>query len=246
MKLTKNKILITGGSSGIGFELAKRFLQSDNKVLICGRSDKNLELAKKELPDLEVFQCDLSKYQSCQELAQWIQNHHPDCNMLINNAALVHTADFLSDENILDKANLEFQTNTIAPITLAKLLMPVIKQNVNPVLINVTTGLVYSPKATYPFYCATKAALHSFTQGLRFQMNGSGIKIIEAMFPAVDTPWHNGNPPKIAISVEKAVSEMMRGLEKDKKEIYIGKVKLIRMISRIAPGFALRKINSLE
>lgn len=246
MKLTNKTFLITGGSSGIGLELAKRLIEKNNKVLICGRSEKKLEKAQQLLPQVEAFQCDLSLYEDCVKLATWIEELYPKCNVVINNAALVHTADFYRDDQMIEKANLEFQTNTMAPITLAKLLIPVIERNANPVLVNVTTGLVYAPKAAYPFYCATKAALHSFTQGIRFKMKDSKVKVVEALFPAVDTPWHNGNAPKIAISPGAAVEEMLKGLEKGKEEIYIGKVKLIRALSRIAPGFALKKINSLN
>jgi uncharacterized oxidoreductase len=246
MDLTNNKILITGGSSGIGLEMTKRFIERNNKVLICGRSLNKLEKAKMALPELDFFQCDLSKHEDCLHLAKWINDHHTDCNIVINNAALVHISNFYQDDRVIEKANLEFRTNTLAPITLTKLLIPLIEQNANPLLVNVTTGLVYAPRAAYPFYCATKAALHSFTQGLRVQMKDTKLRIVEVMFPAVDTPWHNGKPPKIAISPVAAVDEMIRGLKRGKEEIHVGKVKLIRMISRIAPGFALRKINSLE
>lgn len=246
MNLSKRTILVTGGSSGIGLELAKVLSNRGNKVLICGRSQEKLEKAKKLILNLEAFQCDLSSYDDCSRLANWVKNQHPNCSVLINNAALVHTTDLYKDDQAIVKANLEFQTNTLAPITLTKLLMPVLQESSDGILINVTTGLVYAPKAAYPFYCATKAALHSFTQGLRFRMKGSRIKIIEVMFPAVDTPWHRGHTPRIAISPEEAVQEMIVGLEKGKEEIYVGKVKLFRLMSRIAPGFALRKINTLK
>jgi len=108
------------------------------------------------------------------------------------------------------------------------------------------TGLLYRPRADYPFYNATKAVLHSFTQVLRKQTENSKIKIVEVMFPAVKTPWHKGKPPKIAISAEKAVNEMLKGLEKNKKEIRVAGAKMLYMVSRIAPKFAFKKVNSLE
>jgi len=167
--------------------------------------------------------------------------------MLINNAALVNVTQFYADEKAIEKADYEMRTNFMAPVILSKLLIPVLEKNVNPKLINVTTGLVYAPKAVYPFYNATKAALHSFTQVLRLQMEKvSKLSIVEVMFPAVDTPWHNGNTPKMAIPVEDAVSEMIEKLEKGEKEIKIAKVNLIYKMSRLAPKFALKKINSLE
>jgi uncharacterized oxidoreductase len=245
MNLHNNTILITGGSSGIGFELAERLTKENNKVLICGRSLKKLEEAKTGLPELDYFQCDLSNPQECIKLVKWVAENHPECNVLINNAAIVHTESFREDELAIEKAEAEVQTNLMAPIRLAKYFIPLLEQNKNPQIINITTGLVYAPKAAYPFYNATKAALHSFTQVLRIQLEASPIEVTEVMFPAVDTPWHNGHPPKIAIPAEKAVDEMIRGLQKQKPEIRVAKAKLIYLLSRMFPGFALRKINSL-
>jgi uncharacterized oxidoreductase len=246
MVLQNNTVLITGGSSGIGLEMAKQLLKKNNKVLICGSSQVKLEAAKKSFPEIEIFQCDLSKQEAYSRLAKWVEEKHPECNMLVNNAAIVHISDFCTDDSILEKANKEIQTNLIAPIVLSKFLLPVLEQNKNPKIINVTTGLVYAPKAAYPFYNATKAALHSFTQVLRMQMEKSPVSICEILLPVVDTPFHKGNAPKIAISVEKAVEEMIGGIEKGKLEIRVARVKLLYLISRVAPKFALRKINSLS
>ena len=216
MVLQKNTILITGGSSGIGLALAKRLIKKNNKVLICSRSKEKLEKAKTNYPAIEILQCDLSKEKECERLALWIQEKHPECNILINNAAIVHIADFYKDEKILEKANAEIHTNLLAPIILSKLFIPILEKNPNPKLINITSGLAYIPKADYPFYNATKAALHSFTQVLRMQMKESAIGIIEVFPPVVDTPFHKGNPPPKAISAEKAVDKMINDIEKPK------------------------------
>lgn len=246
MELSNQTIFITGGSSGIGLELVQRLLDKNNKVIICGRSAEKLEAAKKQYPQLERVQCDLSDEKECANLAYWIKENHPNLNLLVNNAALVHNTPFLETENILEKLKLEVDTNLLAPIRLIKHLHPVLEKNENPTIINITTGLVYVPRADYPFYNATKAALHSFTQVLRMQLKSTNFRVIEVMFPAVKTPWHKGKPPKIAITVEKAVNEMMKGMEKGKTEIKVSKVKILYTLFRIAPGFALKKINSLQ
>ncbi len=245
MKLENNTVLITGGSSGIGLELAKVLVAKNNKVLICGRNLEKLTQAKAQLPGIEFLQCDISKPDECEKLAKWVKDTYPACNILINNAAIVHFSNFYETENILEHARMEIETNLFAPIALSKFFIPIIEKNRFAHIINITTGLVYSPKAEYPFYNATKAALHSFTQVLRKQLSGKSIKITEVMFPAVDTPWHKGNPPKIAISTQLATEEMLKGLEKDKDEIRIAGVKLLYAVSRIAPKFAFKKINSL-
>lgn len=246
MKLQKNTVLITGGSSGLGLEMARKWLAQDNRVLICGRSKVKLDKARQELPGLITFQADISKAEDCIRLAEWVETNYPECNVLVNNAALAHSFQFTEEKEALDKAQLEIQTNLLAPIHLTKLFLPIIEKQDHAHLINITTGLVYIPRAIYPFYSGTKAALHSFTQVLRLQMSGKSVKVVEVMFPAVDTPWHKGNAPKIAISPEQAVKEMLSGLSKGKETIRVGKVKLLYLISRLAPRFALKKINALK
>lgn len=245
MHLKGNTILITGGSSGIGLELANRLQQKGNTIIICGRSTERLEQSKKINPALITYSCDLSDPVACKALVDWLKATHPALNVLVNNAAIAHTCDFRTDPDILDKATKEIAINLMAPIQLSKMVLPILERNNRPVIINVTTGLVYSPRAQYPIYNATKAALHSFTQVLRLQLESSSVDIIEVLFPAVDTPWHKGNPPKIAIAPEKAVEEMISGLKKGSSEIRVGGVKLLYMLTRVAPGIAFRKINSL-
>lgn len=247
MRLKNNTILITGGSSGIGLQLARVLLDMGNKVLVCGRSEEKLQLAKEQLPELHTFSCDLSASAGRALLHQWVTGEHSDCNILINNAALVHKTDFQKDEKMIDKAELEIATNLCAPIVLTKLFLPLLERNEGSAIINITTGLVYTPRAAYPIYNATKAGLHAFSQVLRHQLKDtSPLQVIEVLMTVVDTPWHQGEAPKIAISVEKAVAEMLRELEGDKQEIRIGKVKLLYLMSRIAPGFIFRKLNSLS
>lgn len=245
MILSNNTILITGGSSGLGLQMAKDFLQKNNRVLICGRSIKKLEEAKKQLPNIEIFQCDISKKEECEKLANWVAKNHPNCNVLINNAAIVHNTSFVEDEKMVEKAIAEINTNLTAPIILTKLFIPILQQNKNPQLINVTSGLAYIPRVIYPIYNATKAGLHSFTQMLRKQLEGSDVCVTEVFFPVVDTPFHKGNAPKIAITAQEAVKELYAGLEKDKPEIRIGKVKILYKLSRFFPSFAFKAINQL-
>ncbi|MGB5698566.1 SDR family oxidoreductase [Muriicola sp.] len=246
MKLENNTVLITGGSSGIGLELSKVLIQKGNKVIICGRSNEKLTKAREIEPKLITYQCDLSISEECINFSKKITEKHPELNVLINNAAIVNKTNFLNTDTIVEMAENEMQTNFMAPIRLIHLLSPILQKNNKPTIINITTGLIYTPRADYPFYNATKAALHSFTQVFRKQTENSNINIVEVMFPAVKTPWHKGKPPKIAISAEKAVNEMIKGLEKNKKEIRVAGAKMLYIVSRIAPKFAFRKVNSLE
>ncbi|MFZ4548830.1 MAG: SDR family oxidoreductase [Bacteroidales bacterium] len=246
MKLKNNTVLITGGSSGIGLELSKVLVKKGNKVIICGKSNDKLLAAKKLEPKLITYQCDLSDSQECADSARKVIENHPELNILVNNAAIVNKIDFFNDENALVLAESEYQTNLLAPIRLIKLLFKTISSNDYPALINITTGLIYAPRVIYPFYNSSKSALHSFTQTLRVRLKDNKTKVVEVMFPAVDTPWHKGTPPNIAIPVEKAVAEMITGLEKGHSEIRVGGAKILYLISRIAPSFALKKVNEIR
>lgn len=245
MKIINSTVLITGGSSGIGLKLSKVLIQRGNKVIICGKSNEKLMAAKQIMPQLITYQCDLSDSQQCIDFAEKIRENHPDLNILINNAAIVNKIDFIGEEKAIELAENEYQTNLLAPIRLIKLLYPTLSANESPAIINITTGLIYAPRYIYPFYNSSKSALHSFTQTLRIRLKDEKTEVIEVMFPAVDTPWHQGSPPKIAIGVEQAVFEMMHGLEKGRSEIKVGGAKILYLISRLAPSFALKKVNEI-
>jgi uncharacterized oxidoreductase len=245
MKLQHQTVLITGGSSGIGLELAKQLIAKQNSVIICGRSAERLAEAKVIIPQVHTFPCDISNENDRLKLFEWVITHHPACNVLVNNAAIVHKTNFHTDPEIIQKAVQEIATNLIAPIALTKAFLKRFEQQNASAVINITTGLIYAPRAVYPIYNATKAALHSFTQVLRYQLRELPVDVIEVMMPAVATPWHNDNVPKIAISPAKAVYEMIEKLENGANEIRIGKVNILYALSRIAPAFAFRKINQL-
>lgn len=245
MEVSNNTIVVTGGSSGLGLEMCRQLIEKGNKVIACSRSLEKLQEVQKQLPDLVIYKCDIAKESECEYFIEWLRINYPQLNVLVNNAAIAHKIHFVNDLFSLEKMNDEFLVNLQAPIRLIKLLFPLLIQNQNAKIINITTGLVYVPRATYPFYNAAKAGLHSFTQVLREQLKQEQVKIIEVLFPVVDTPWHKGNPPKIAISPQKAVSEMLKSISRNQTEIRIAKVKLLYFLFRIAPRFAFNKINSL-
>ncbi|KQS53474.1 oxidoreductase [Flavobacterium sp. Leaf359] len=246
MTLQNNTILITGGSSGLGLEMAKQFISLGNKVIVCSRTSEKLRQAQKTVPGIITYVCDISIEEERRKLSKWIEEHHPEINILINNAAIVHRIQFAEDAESYEKSAREIATNLQAPIHLCQLFLPLLAVNPNAKIINITTGLVYVPRTDYPFYNATKAALHSFTQVLRNQLKNNSIKVTEVLFPVVDTPWHEGNAPKIAITPHKAVNEMIKGLINGKNEIRVGKVRILYYLARLAPKFAFRKINSLR
>lgn len=240
-----SKILITGGSSGIGLEMARQFTALGHRVVICGRDEGRLAEARSNLPEIDTFACDISDPKQREALYQWIVRVHPDCNVLVNNAAIVFRTSFLEDQEAFLKIQTEFEVNCLAPIALIKRMLPDLEKIPGSEIVTITTGLVYAPKAEYPGYNATKAALHSFLQGLRYTLSKKNypVRITEVLMPAVDTPWHGGNPPAIAISPQRAVKEMMQKLNKGKEEIRVGKVKILYWIARLSPGLAMNIVN---
>jgi uncharacterized oxidoreductase len=246
MKLQHQTILITGGSSGIGLELAKQLIYLQNTVIICGRSEKKLAAAKRLSPQLITLACDISHDEGRTMLIEFIKLHYPECSVLINNAAIVYRTDFRTDALMIRKAQTEINTNLLAPIALTKLFLPLFENKPGAAIINITTGLIYAPRAEYPIYNATKAALHAFTQVMRHRLKETTVKIVEVMMPVVDTPWHNGNVPKIAITPEDAVNRMLKGLKAGKPEVRVGAVKLLYFVSRISPKLAFRLINGIS
>jgi len=246
LKLKDNTILITGGASGIGLELTKTLLQMGNTIIICGRSENKLQKVKNDLPQVHTFQCDVSDQTQREELFSQVTNEHPRLNILINNAVIVNYLKIQDKNYSAALVDQEIQTNFIGPVGLINLFLPHLNRQKNSTIINMTTGLVYAPHADMPGYCASKAALHSFTQCLRLQLKDSPIKIIEVMMTAVDTHFHDGgHVPDIAITTEKAVALMLNGIQKSINEIKIGKVKLLSLLCRIAPDFSLNKVNKL-
>lgn len=183
MNLSNNKILITGGASGIGLGLAERFVNENNTVIICGRREAALADAKQLIPSLVTKRCDVSKAEERIQLYEWIKKVHPDLNVLVNNAGIQQWMS-VTDDDFFARAKDEINTNIESPIHLISLFQRLDSLNV---IMNVTSGLSFSPLSKVPVYCATKAFFHSFTLSLRHQLKLRNIEVIELIPPALNT-----------------------------------------------------------
>lgn len=183
MKLSSNKILITGGGSGIGFALAERFVQEENSVIICGRREDTLAAAKEKLPSIITRQCDLAEESERVSLYEWIAKEHGDLNVLVNNAGIQNWM-AIDDEDFLRRAKAEITTNIEAPIHLTQLFL---KLDSLDTIMNVTSGLAFVPFTKVPVYSATKAFFHSFTTSLAFLLKSRNMEVIEIIPPALNT-----------------------------------------------------------
>lgn len=226
MKLNNNTILITGGSKGIGLELAKRFLDLENNVIICARGEQDLIKIKEKYPKINVIKCDVSNKDERNSMINIIKKNYKTLNVLINNAGIQRDVNFNEDDEInLD----EIAINLEAPIHLIKDLLPIIKNNKNSAILNVSSGLAFTPLANVPIYCATKAAMHSLTMSLRYQLKNE-VEVIEIIPPAVDTNLNEEGRKKrfdktgftFDLKVDKYVDEVMEGLSEKKLEIGFG------------------------
>lgn len=226
MKLTGNTILVTGGASGIGLALARRLLKDGNRVIACGRSAATLDRARQEAPGLVTRVCDVADPDSRRAMVEWLTVNHPSLNVLINNAGVQHRRDFRDDPAIgtLDQ---EVAINFTAPIHLITELLPVLRRQDAAAIVNVTSGLAFSPMADVPVYCATKAALHSFTLSLRHQLKATRIQVVEIAPPIVDTGLggdarSGGTVNSRMMSAEDFAAEAVAQLQAGKDEILVG------------------------
>lgn len=211
MKLANNKILITGGGSGIGLGLTERFIQEGNAVIICGRREALLREVADRFPTVIAKVCDLSLENDRLELYNWVAENHSDLNVLVNNAGIQNWMD-ISDNDFYQKANNEITTNVIAPLHLTTLFINL--KSINTIL-NVTSALAFIPLSKVPVYCATKAFMRSFTLSLRHSLKSKGIEVIEMIPPPLNTDLgakglHDEYPP-VSGFIEAVFQQMKEG-----------------------------------
>jgi len=221
MDLSSNTVLITGGSNGIGFALAERFLKAGSEVIICGRRENKLKEVKDKYPKIHTFKCDTGNETERIELFSKVIEQYPSLNVLINNAGIQRKIDLTKEED-WKKTEEEILINFNGYIHLSILFIPhLLKQN-NPVLMNVSSGLAFVPMASAPIYCATKAGIHSFTMSLRHQLNKTTIKVIEIIPPAVDTDLGGPGLHKFGTPLNEFADDVIAKLQKDDNEIAYG------------------------
>ncbi|HAP60367.1 MAG TPA: oxidoreductase [Cytophagales bacterium] len=237
MQLHGNKILITGATAGIGEALLHRFVSLGNQVIAVGRNEQKLQALAEKYERVIPFVCDVGKAEDLDRLVMQVEQEHPDTNVLINNAGVQYNYQVAEEPQLLGKMAHEVQVNYLAPLKLIALLLPTLSANNPAAIVNVTSGLGLVPKAQAPVYCGTKAGLHMTTKALRYQL--PQVRVFEIIPPLVDTQMTAGRG-KGKISPEQLVDEFIRAFRKEKLEVSIGKVKLLRFINRLSPALADR------
>ncbi|MCX6126196.1 MAG: SDR family NAD(P)-dependent oxidoreductase [Proteobacteria bacterium] len=248
MELSKNTILITGGASGIGLELARQLDKLNNTVILTGRDKDKLAKAKALLPKAHVYQSDVSDPQAIALLFEKVTKEFPSLNMLINNAGIMRTINLHEAGGTLVEITQEVDINLHGPIRMIKQFLPHLKAKSVAAIVNVTSGLAFVPLPVSPVYCATKAGLHSFTQSLRVQLKDTKIKVFELAPPATQTEllgeFKSEDMKGIAImGLESMVAVAMQGFADDRFEIRPGQSNQLKLMSRIAPEFILKQMS---
>lgn len=226
MEIANKTILITGGTSGIGLAMVKQ-LSAHNVVLVIARSLEKTTTLFRSHTNIHCYNCDLLSNANIAECFKQIVLDHPDISILINNAGIQYTPCFIDADFTINSIEEEIQVNLYAPLILGAMLINHWQQkNNNATIVNISSALAIFPKTTAAVYCATKAALHSFSSSLSYQLESTNMRVCEVILPLVDTPMTAGRPGK-KISADLAAKEIILGISKQKKRIYVGKTKWI-------------------
>ena len=232
MKTTGNTILITGGGSGIGRGLAEAFYKLGNQVVVSGRTQKTLDAVVAANPGVRALTVDMADAGSVREFAARLTSEFPALNVLVNNAGVARPENLRDQPADLADVEATVATNVLGPIRLTAALLPHFLQRSHAAVMNVSSGLAMVPRAGMPTYSATKAALHSYTESLRYQLQGSPVEVLELIPPYVQTTLggeRQANDPR-AMPLDAFIKEVMDILQNqpDAKEINVKNVYPLR------------------
>jgi uncharacterized oxidoreductase len=235
MDVNGKTVLLTGGSAGIGREIARQLQAKGAIVILTGRDPARLAAMRAE--GFEALAADLSNAAGVDALVEALGEQPID--VLINNAGQLVDHDFRKGAPDADAADDAIYANLTAPIRLITAFVPRLRDRPQAAIVNVTSGLAIAPAARQPVYCATKAGLRFYTLALREQLKGTAIKVIEALPPVVDTQMNDGNPMKKMPAAECA-RQIIAAIEQRRDEANIGMTRALRIVESIAPSLARR------
>jgi uncharacterized oxidoreductase len=232
MKTTDNTILITGGGSGIGRAMAEAFHRLGNQVVIAARGQRSLDETTAANPGMKSLTVNLSDPKSIESFAVQVTKDYPSLNVLINNAGIMQPENLLEKPSDLSTAEKTITTNLLGPIRLTAALLPSLRKQPRATIINVSSGLAFVPLTMTPTYCATKAAIHSYTQSLRHQLRSTNLEVIELIPPYVQTTLmgdQQADDPR-AMPLDDFIGEVMSILQSqpDVKEVCVKNVYPLR------------------
>jgi uncharacterized oxidoreductase len=243
MKLTGRTILVTGGSAGIGLAFALRFLELGNQVIVTGRRQSLLDEVKAKHPKLHTIQSDVADPAQIAALAARVKLDFPKLDVLMNNAGIMLSKNLKVPAADLAGLTEEMDINVGGVIRMTSAFIDLLTANKGTV-INVSSALAFVPVPAMPIYSATKAAIHSYTQSLRFQLEEAGVEVIEVMPPGVKTEMTT----ELAevgiglITTDELVKQSFASLKSGAIEIRPGQSKQLAFMRRVAPDFINRQL----
>ncbi|CCH51855.1 short-chain dehydrogenase/reductase SDR [Fibrisoma limi BUZ 3] len=237
MKLHGQCIVLTGGTSGVGLALLKALHQRGNQLVVVGRNEARIAELQATFPDVTFLRANLASTTDVANLILTLQRDFGNCSVLINNAGVQFTYTVGDNAEGQSRIASEIQINLTAPIQLTDALLPTMRRQPAAAIINVTSGLGISPKRSAPVYSGTKAGLQVFSKAMRYQLEGTRVQVVDVVLPLVDTPMTAGRG-RGKISPEQVARELIGGVERGRSVVNVGKVKLFRVIHRLAPGLA--------
>jgi len=244
MKTTGNTILITGGSAGIGLEMARQFVERGNKVIITGRNEERLRKAAGQLGDVTYIAFDVTNEQDVEALVKKVVNEFPALNILINNAGQAFAYKLSGEAGTYQKASEEIITNYLSVIRLTEKLLPLLKAQEESAVLNVSSVVAFVPAYNISTYSASKAALHSYTQSLRNALSATSVKVFELMPPLVNTEFSKDIGGENGIAPSVVAEDVLDAIANDRLEIHPGQTAYMYGLSLADPTGALAAMNA--
>jgi uncharacterized oxidoreductase len=232
--LTGKIVLVTGGTSGIGYALAQQFCAAGARVVVCGRSQERLEATRKSLPNIIGLQCDVTDIEQVCRMVSEIDTRFGRLDILVSNAGSLSARDFTGAVDLAE-IEIEVRLNLTAPINLTALAMPLLRKADRAAIVMVTSGYAVAPSTHAPVYSASKAGLRAFTKALRRQVKPLGMTVTEVIPPVVDTPAVAHRAVK-KVSPQQVAVATLRAVSSGRPEVFIGATRLLPMMMRLMPG----------
>ena len=243
MDLKNRVVLVTGGGSGIGLELARQLGAHGASVIVCGRDAGKLEAAVAGSA-ITAMRADVTSSADQTRILSAVEQRHGRLDLLVNNAGVFNVYDFADDPDTLQRIETEIAINAVAPLTLTRCALPLLKKAKHPAILFVTSATAYVPVAGTPIYSGTKALVHHCAQTLREQLRPHGVAVFEVLPPVVDTEMgaalKSGGGLRRMKPADLAL-DIIEGLRRDTFEMLPGQTRSIRRMSRLAPAFMFRQ-----
>jgi uncharacterized oxidoreductase len=250
MKLKHRTVLITGGASGIGQELARQLLALGNTVIVTGRDQTKLDRAREALPGLHVFQSDVSDPSAVETLCQAVLARFSALDTLVNNAGVMRNLKLDQARSLTDVTR-EIEIGLNGPLWMIQQFLPHLSKRKGALIVNMSSGLAFVPFPAAPVYSAAKAGLHAYTRCLRAQLAGIDVTVVELAPPGTETPLFRGEfaeemKGEKAMAPEVLVKRAIRGIESGETEIRPGPSNILKIASRLAPDVIFKQMIKMS